>query len=105
MSVVIDYVVEDELECFIDSFRDLNLNINIKYYVLIAEPEIVTNRLSTRGSNDLIERSLFLLDRLKNTIINKSCLYDTSQKTPEEVVTFIINENNSFVSLQIEPSK
>lgn len=92
LDVLVDYIIEDELSWFCEGASDLN--VQIKYVVLRADEETIVSRLSKRGSADLIERSLFLLNQLENDASNKQHLYDTTYKQPVEIVQDIINSSN-----------
>lgn len=88
-NVIIDIVVEDELDWFCKHFSFLN--IKIKYVVLRADEAILIERLNKRGDPYLIDRSLFLLNQLENSSVNKKHLYDTTNKQPAEILEDIIN--------------
>lgn len=82
LDVLIDYVVEDELPLLKDLAR--KNNAKLFYVVLTATEEELRQRLTARGSRDLIERSLFLKHKLENAPENKPFLYNISGKTVEE---------------------
>jgi len=76
-SVVIDFVVEDELAWFVDQMRDFNFEL--KYVVLIADKETIKKRLKNRdGDLQFFERSKTLMYQLKEDSKNKGYLVDTS---------------------------
>lgn len=91
-NVIIDTVVEDELEWFCKHFAYLNLNI--KYVVLLAEENILIERLNKRGDPYLIDRSLFLLNKLEREPANSKHLYNTSYKKPAEIIEDILNSSS-----------
>ena len=91
-NVIIDIVVEDELEWFCKNFAYLNLKI--KYVVLRADENILIERLNKRGDQFLIDRSLFLLNQLENSPANKKHLYDTTHKSPTEILKDIMNSSD-----------
>jgi cytidylate kinase len=88
LNVVIDFVVEDELGWFYKHISDLN--IQIKYIVLIGNENTLIERLNKRGDARLIDRSLFLLKKLEHSVTNKKYLYDTTNKQPSEIVHDLI---------------
>lgn len=71
----------------------------MKYVVLRADEEILMERLNNRGDQYLIERSLFLLNKLENAPANTPYMYDTTHKQPAEVLKDIINHPNFYVNL------
>jgi predicted kinase len=89
LNVVIDYVVEDELDWFVDQLSDMN--VQIRYIVLTAEEEVLKNRLIGRGNPELIDRSMVLLYQLKTSIQNQPYLYDTSSMLTSEIVEELIH--------------
>jgi broad-specificity NMP kinase len=95
--VIIDTVVEDELEWFCKHFSYLNLHI--KYVVLRADEDILMERVNNRGDTHLIERSLFLLNKLENALANAPFIYDTTDKQPAEVLSDIIKLPNFNVTI------
>ena len=82
--VVIDYVVEDELDWFRENLRDLHATV--RYLVLTADEETLRQRLSQRGDEYLVERSLFLLRQLTSAAENQNHLVNTTGKTPAEII-------------------
>jgi gluconate kinase len=95
--VIIDTVVEDELEWFCKHFAHLNLDI--KYVVLLADEEKLIERLNKRGDKYLIERTLFLLNKLETTLANAPYIYDTTDKQPADVLSDIIKLPNFNVTI------
>ncbi|MDQ0974638.1 gluconate kinase [Neobacillus niacini] len=96
-NVIIDTVVEDELEWFCKHFAYLNLKI--KYVVLLAEENILIERLNRRGDPFLIDRSLFLLNKLEREPANSKHLYNTSYKKPAEIIEDILNSSSFIYNL------
>jgi predicted kinase len=97
LNVVIDFVVEDELEWFCKHISDLN--IQIKYIVLIANEDTLIERLNKRGDARLIDRSLFLLKKLESSVTNKKYIYDTTHKQPSEIVHDLIRLPDFYLKL------
>ncbi|MBM7553065.1 AAA family ATPase [Thalassobacillus pellis] len=94
LHVIIDYVVEDELDWFCRQLE--NFDASIYYVVLRAERDTLVSRLQKRGSTDLIERSLFLLNKLENMNANKPYLYDTTGKLPLEITNDLAGRSQQF---------
>ena len=83
LDVVIDYVVEDELPLLEELAR--RHQARLFYVVLTASEEELIQRLTKRGSTDLIDRSLFLKSKLDG--LAGSHLYDISGMTVEEEIS------------------
>jgi broad-specificity NMP kinase len=94
LNVIIDCVVESELEWFCKQFSELNVKIH--YVLLRADEDILIRRLNKRGDVNLIERSLFLLDKLENILSNKHYLYDTTNKQPVEIINDLKSRFEQF---------
>ncbi|WP_226529886.1 AAA family ATPase [Metabacillus niabensis] len=94
-SIVIDFVVEDELEWFCQQINDLP--VTLKYIVLRADKEKLIERIHSRGDHESIDRSLFLLKKLESLPSNKPYLYDTTLKHTAEIVDTILNNNRFSV--------
>lgn len=91
-NVVIDFVVEDELGWFVRELKDLSGTVY--YIVLIADEITLLKRLDGRGTPELAERSLFLLNKLKTSEPNRPFLYDTSCKPPTVIAKDILSSSN-----------
>ena len=95
LDVIIDYVVEDELP-LLQTLANAH-NAKLYYVVLTASEDSITKHLQTRGDNDLIERALFLKDKLDNLPENQGHLYDNTGKTVAEEVTEISKNIGDFL--------
>lgn len=84
-TVIVDYVVEDELPRVQQLAREHGAELF--YLVLTADEEQLEQRLRQRGDVDLIERSLFLKRELESREENHGHLWDTTGKSPEELVS------------------
>ena len=84
MDVVIDYVIEDELPMI----KDLAIknNAELCYIVLTAANDELIRRITIRGDLDMIDRSLFLKERLEAMNENRGHIIDTSSKSTEEII-------------------
>ncbi|WP_309119367.1 AAA family ATPase [Paenibacillus sp.] len=83
LDVVIDFVVEEELEWFRGQLSDVD--VTLRYAVLHAEPDTLMGRLRQRGDEQYINRSLFLLNKLKTSRGNGPFLLDADRKRAEEL--------------------
>ncbi|MBR4461767.1 MAG: AAA family ATPase [Erysipelotrichaceae bacterium] len=96
LDVLIDYVIEDELP----RVRELAKKHDAQFFyiVLTADENELTERILKRGDTDMIERSLFLKNKLDNMPENKGHLYDTTGKNIKEMIQdidlkkYLINE-------------
>jgi predicted kinase len=84
LDVLIDYVVEDELPLLKELAR--KNNAKLCYVVLTASEEELRERLIRRGSENLIERSLFLKTKLENSAENLPYLFDISGMSVSEEI-------------------
>jgi len=82
VDVVFDYVIEDELP-LVQSLAS-RYQANLYYVVLTAEEECIRQRLTQRGDPGLIERALFLKNKLEKMPENQGHLYDNTGKTVEQ---------------------
>lgn len=57
---------------------------NLHYVVLTAEEDTIRQRLTQRGDDALIERALFLKNKLEKMPENQGYLYDNTGKTVEQ---------------------
>lgn len=95
LDVIIDYVVEDELPLL--QMLAKEQDAKLYYVVLTASEESITNRLQTRGDNDLIERTLFLKKKLDSLPENQGHLYDNTGKTVAEEVAELSENMEDFL--------
>ncbi|OZB96829.1 AAA family ATPase [Paenibacillus sp. XY044] len=93
--VVIDFVVEDEFEWFCQHIADLN--VQLKYAVLLADEETIAERLNKRGDIHSLDRSLFLLNKLKTSPVNTEYVVDTNQKDPADVAAGVVTNDRFHV--------
>lgn len=90
LDTIIDYIVEDELPLLRNMAKEHNAKLF--YVVLTASQEELRQRLTQRGNSELIERSLFLKDKLDQAPEHHVHLFDISGKTViEEVAALEIN--------------
>lgn len=82
LDVLIDYVVEDELP-LLEALAEKN-GAKLCYIVLTASEDELKRRLTSRGDPQLIERSLFLKQKLEHTA--GRYLFDISGMTVEEEI-------------------
>lgn len=84
LDVVIDYVIEDELP----RVQELAQQYSAKLYyiVLTANGEEIEQRIRQRGDVDMIERALFLKNKLDNMPESRGHLFDNTKKAVEQEV-------------------
>ena len=95
LDIVIDYVVEDELPLFISNLEDFEYELY--YMVLTADEETIRNRITKRGDTYLIERSLFLRNKLMNDKMNQFHLYDNSNRTLDDEIKAILYDKRFLI--------
>lgn len=84
LDVVFDYVIEDELP-LVQALAK-RYHAKLYYVVLTADQEIIRQRLVQRGDTGLVDRALFLKNKLEGIPENKRHLYDNSLKTIEKEI-------------------
>lgn len=82
LDVVFDYVIEDELPLVHELAR--RYRVKLYYVVLTADSEIIRQRLTQRGDAGLIERALFLKDKLEAMPENQGHVFDNGRLTVEQ---------------------
>lgn len=84
LDVVIDYVIEEELPRVQELAK--KFGAKLYYIVLTASQEAIKQRITQRGDVDMIERALFLKNKLENMPENGGHLFDNTGKLPEQEV-------------------
>lgn len=84
LDVVIDYVIEEELP-LVTAFAEKH-GAKLYYVVLTAAAEAIRQRIAQRGDVDLIERALFLKNKLDHLPENQGHLFDNTGLTVAEEV-------------------
>ena len=84
VDVIIDYVVEDEFP----RLRELaeKSGAELYYIVLTAAAGEIEARIRRRGDPELIERALFLKNELEALPENRGHIWDSTGKSPEEML-------------------
>lgn len=93
LDVVIDYVIEDELP-LVQKLAE-EYDAKLYYVVLTASRDAIRQRITERGDVDMIERALFLKNKLDNMPENQGHLFDNTGKTVEQEVEEL--EMESFI--------
>lgn len=93
--VVIDFVVEDELRWFLQQVSDLE--VTVKYIVMLADEQTLQQRLLQRGDSEFMNRSLFLLNKLGSAPVNEPYLRDASKAAPSTLADEIILETKYII--------
>ncbi len=99
VDVVIDFVVEEELEWFRGQLSDFD--VTLRYAVLHAEPDILSARLRRRGDEQYLDRSLFLLNKLKASPDNERFLLDAGRRPAEELAVEIVRDPRFIVDVRV----
>ena len=91
MDVIIDYVLEEELP----RVRALasRHGAQLHYAVLTASEAVIRQRLENRGNPELIDRALFLRQKLESMRENQGHLLDTSAMTTEEEIAALCSRD------------
>lgn len=84
LNVIIDYVIEEELPLVKKLARDYQATLY--YVVLTAEEEAIRQRIMQRGDVEMIERALFLKNKLEQMPENCGHLFDNTGKTVEQEI-------------------
>ena len=82
MDVLIDYIVEDELPLLKDLAKEYNAVLH--YLVITASADEIKKRIEKRGDTEMIERALFLKEKLENATENQGHIYDNTGKNIEQ---------------------
>lgn len=85
LDVIMDYVIEEELPLVQELAKEYGAKLY--YVVLTASQDAIKQRIMQRGDVDMIERSLFLKNKLDNLPENQGHLLDNTHKSPEQEVT------------------
>ena len=86
--VVIDYIVEDERPRLKKLAREDGAALY--YIVLTASAEEIEKRIRRRGDPELIDRALFLKEKLDNLPENQGHLFDNTRKTAGDAAREIV---------------
>ena len=84
LDVLIDYVIEEELP-LVQELAESH-HAELYYIVLTASEQELTDRIQKRGDTDMIQRALFLKNKLESMPVNHGHLYDNTGKKIEETV-------------------
>lgn len=88
LDVLIDYVVEDELPLVQRLAKEHDAKLN--YLVLTASEKTITRRIQERGDLEMVERALFLKNKLDHLPENQGHLYDNTGKSVDQEVIEIV---------------
>ncbi len=88
MDVLIDYVVEEELPLLQKLAKEHDAKLY--YLVLTASEEAITKRIQERGDVEMVERALFLKNKLDHLPENQGHLYDNTGKSVEQEVVEVM---------------
>lgn len=82
LDVIFDYVIEDELPLVMELAR--RYRAKLYYVVLTADADSIRQRLTQRGDTGLIERALFLKNKLDAMPENQGHLFDNGLKSVQQ---------------------
>ena len=88
IDVLIDYIVEDELPLLQKLAKEHDAKLH--YLVLTASEETITKRIQERGDVEMVERALFLKNKLDHLPENQGHLYDNTGKTVDQEVKEVV---------------
>jgi len=88
LDVLIDYVVEEELPLLQKLAKEHDAKLY--YLVLTASEEAITKRIQERGDMEMVERALFLKNKLDHLPENQGHLYDNTGKSVEQEVVEVM---------------
>jgi broad-specificity NMP kinase len=94
--VVIDLVIEGELQWFIKSVSDLD--VQIKYIVLVADEKTLAEQLEKRGEPQYLGRSLDILKKQLADPANQPYFFDATHKSTVEIAEEFLSSNRFLVS-------
>ena len=95
LDVVIDYVIEEELPLVQELAKEYDAKLY--YIVLTASEDSIRQRITERGDVDMIERALFLKNKLDNLPENQGHLLDNTEKTPLQEIEALEAEIERFL--------
>ena len=84
IDVVIDYVIEDELPR-VQALAQAH-GAALYYIVLTAHTQEIVRRIRQRGDTELIDRALFLKQKLETLPENQGHIYDNTGKPPADAI-------------------
>lgn len=84
LDVIMDYVIEEELPLVQELAKEYGAELY--YVVLTASQDAIKQRIMQRGDVDMIERSLFLKNKLDNLPENQGHLLDNTHKSVEQII-------------------
>ena len=91
LDVVIDYVIEEELPLVQKMAKEYDANLY--YIVLTASEKAIRQRITNRGDVEMIERAMFLKNKLEKMPQNQGHLFDnTDMSVAEEVANLDVSE-------------
>lgn len=100
LDVLIDYVVEDELPLLQKLAKEHDAKLY--YLVLTASEETITKRIQGRGDVEMVERALFLKNKLDQLPENQGHLYDNTGKTVEQEVAVVAQIMKEIAEITIQ---
>ena len=94
LDVVIDYVVEEELPLLLKLAKEHDAKLY--YIVLTASEETITRRIKERGDEEMVERALFLKNKLENLPENQGHILDNTGRSISEEIDEIEKNKEDY---------
>lgn len=91
---IVDCVVDDGEEKYLS---ELSKNNTVYYFQLIADEKTLKSRIESRGDIHMISRQLEVLSLIKDDPIKLAHSLNTTNMSPEEVASYIVENKNSFI--------
>ncbi len=100
ISVIFNYIIyPDRLKQITDKFKD-NKSLIIKFVVLTTDEKTIRERDKLRPEDcQMGDRSIVVLNEFKEKGYDTKYILDTSNISPEDTTTFILNEDKFILSL------
>ncbi len=95
LDVVIDYVVEEELPLLLKLAKEKDAKLY--YLVLTASGETITERIGSRGDTEMVERALFLKQKLENLPENQGHIFDNTGKSVQEEISEVCKDMEKYL--------
>ena len=90
LDVILDYVIEEELPLVAALAKRCGARLH--YIVLTASGDAICQRIRQRGDVEMIDRALFLKNKLDNLPENRGHLLDNTDLTPTQEIAQVADE-------------
>jgi cytidylate kinase len=99
LNVIIDEVVEDELPILIEGLAEFDFEL--RYILLTSTEQSIRARITERGDIDLVDRALFLRNKMISKEDNLPYIYDNSEKSPDEEVDDFLDNPRFLYNIRV----